>query len=175
MSCDSPEDVEDAAVAGRWVLYVATCASERAVRVRPGLSLAVESVTISRLQTFAVGCMFVNLPAQFGNVAPPAATSCVVQLLYVAHCFVALGGVLRCGERLVLMTLCRLESRMQESYIPPLFKNRSYALGKFAGYTKSCSKWERRGYRKQQWPVAVNSQRQTVRDPRNATLDPCDF
>ena len=101
MRADRPAEAVDEAVEGRWALCVAICASARAVFVRPGARVS----CCERLQTgdtglltLAVRCVFLNLPAQLGDVAPPAGAAGVVELPKVAQRLVALGLNLRQRE-----------------------------------------------------------------------------
>jgi hypothetical protein len=64
MIWERPADAVEDAVDGRWLLYAAIWASERAVRVRPGTAVSPQHYNpwIVRLLTSTVRRMLLHLP-----------------------------------------------------------------------------------------------------------------
>jgi hypothetical protein len=96
MMCDRPWEAVEAAVEGRWALYAAIWASERAARVRPGCAVSPQHLQQSGSRTSSVRRVLLDFAAQFGHVCPAASASSLVQLQYVAAGLFALWGVLCC-------------------------------------------------------------------------------
>jgi hypothetical protein len=124
MMCDRPCEAAEAAVEGRWALYAAIWASERAVRVRPGCAVSPQHLQRNGSRTSSVRRMLLDFAAQLGHVCPAAGASSFVQLLYVAAGLFALGRVLCCCK-LPTPTMTLLgprDSRMEYGrlYLQPL-------------------------------------------------------
>jgi hypothetical protein len=92
MIWESPWDAVEAAVEGRWVLYAAICASERAARVRPACAVSSQNLQLDGVRTFSVRRVLLDFAAELRDILPPAGTPRLVQCLQIALGLFALRG-----------------------------------------------------------------------------------
>lgn len=95
--------------------------------------------------TMSVWCVFLDLPAKLRYVYPPSCTSRLVQLMYVAQCFLAFCGLLCCGKlpkwRMTLLLSPEIAKQSATYHHGAI--NMPFALDKVAKSPESCSRRNR--------------------------------